>query len=151
MSILNAESVNTIRIVTIRENNEIKILSSVLRVGTSKSKNVDNWAAGGLCIEIDKNGVLTQYGYAKPKYGDKFEVHPDSKVKFKGFTIPYYDEVVNLVKKAHEKLYGIESIGWDVAVTQDGPVLIEGNDNWEISLMQINKGLKKEWKEFIKK
>lgn len=150
MNALYSGSVNTIRIVTVRENKEIKILSSGLRVGTTRSKNVDNWAAGGLYIEINNDGKLTKYGFAKPIYGGKLEVHPDTKIKFEGYQIPKYEEVVSLVKRAHNTLYGIHSIGWDVAITSDGPVLIEGNDNWEISLMQANHGLRNAWKQSLK-
>ena len=50
----------------------------------------------------------------------------------------------------HEKLGDIHSIGWDIAITKDGPIFIEGNDNWELSLMQAcNGGLKGEFEEFF--
>jgi hypothetical protein len=39
-------------------------------------------------------------------------------------------------KKLHSFFYGIHSIGWDIAITEDGPVFIEGNDNWEIPTFQ---------------
>ena len=146
MSKLNAKSVNTIRIVTVRNKDNISVLCSGLRVGTNISGNVDNWAAGGLYVEIDEKGKLKKYGFAKPKYGGKFEVHPDTKIKFEGYEIPYYNDVVNLVTRAHKTFYNIQSIGWDVAITKNGPILIEGNDNWEISLMQVNHGLKNEWR-----
>lgn len=150
MNRINPKSVNTIRIVTINNNNKITVLASGLRVGTKKSKNVDNWAAGGLYVEIEDDGKLTKYGFAKPKYGGKTDIHPDSNIKFKEFSIPEYKRVIELVTKAHKTLYGIHSIGWDVAITNEGPALIEGNDNWEISLMQVNHGLKKQWKSLLK-
>ncbi len=150
MNKLNPKSVNTIRIVTVRNKDKIEILCSGLRCGTARSNNVDNWAAGGLYIEIDEKGKLTKYGFAKPKYGGKTEIHPDTNIKFLGYQVPKYSEVIELVKKAHKTLYGIHSIGWDVAITDNGPILIEGNDNWEISLMQVNRGLKKKWKETLK-
>ena len=50
----------------------------------------------------------------------------------------------------HQKISYIWSIGWDVAITPDGPLFIEGNDNWEITLHQTENGLKERWNEFIK-
>lgn len=44
------------------------------------------------------------------------------------------------MKKAYGKLYRIDLIRWDIANTKAGPVIIEGDDNWKISIMQINKG-----------
>jgi hypothetical protein len=42
-------------------------------------------------------------------------------------------------------------IGWDIAITPDGPVFIEGNDNPEISGLQtVNGGLKGVLKKILK-
>lgn len=147
---LNPKSINTIRICTTNNKDSIQILCSGLRVGTNKSQNVDNWARGGIYIPINDNGKLYKYGFYKPQYGIKTDKHPDTKVTFEDYKIPYYEEVKKLVTQAHKKLYGIHSIGFDVAITDEGPVLIEGNDNWEISLMQARKGLKKEWLNSLK-
>ena len=151
MNILNKNSVNTIRIVTVNNGKNIEILSSVCRIGTKKSGNVDNWAAGGLCVVIDTDGKLTRYGFYKPGHGTKTSVHPDTNLKFENYQIPLYEEVKELVIKAHSLLYGIHSIGFDVAITKDGPVIIEANDNWEISLMQSMYGLKENWNKTLYK
>lgn len=80
------------------------------------------------------------------KFGKKISQHPDTKIEFNKFKVPMYEEALQLACKAHTYFYGVHSIGWDVALTSNGPMFIEGNDNWEISLMQAcSKGLKKEW------
>ena len=69
---------------------------------------------------------------------------------FEGFRIPYWNEVRELVKNVHAKLPDIRSIGWDVAITPNGPVLIEGNDNWEIGGPQdMEGGLKQRWNKMM--
>lgn len=147
---LGPNSINTIRIVTVNNGIEIKVLAAVCRMGVNS--NVDNWATGGIAVNINiETGKLDQYGYYKPGKGTKTAVHPITKVKFEDFKIPYWEEVKETVTRAHNSLYGIHSIGWDVAITNEGPALIEGNDNWEISLNQISKGLKKEWIECLYK
>lgn len=151
LSKLYSNSVNTIRIVTVRVNNDVHILSAILRVGTSGSNNVDNWAKGGLVIGITSEGKLQEFGYYKPHKGTKVKFHPDTGEKFDGLQIPYFDLIKATVIQAHKLFYGIHSIGWDVCVGEDGPILIEGNDNWEISLMQAAcEGLKKEWMSLVK-
>lgn len=143
-----SKSINTIRIVTVhnRQTNEIEVISAVLRVGTGNN-NVDNWAAGGLSIGINlENGRLHKFGFYKPGFGTKVEYHPDSNVVFDGYQLPFFDDVVGIVKRLHFYLKNVHSIGWDVAITPQGPCVIEGNDNWEISLMQAcDHGLKKEF------
>ncbi len=147
-----SKSVNTIRLVTIHDfkKNEILPLTAVLRVG--KGDNcVDNWAAGGLSIGIDiPTGTLKKYGFYKPGYGTKVTEHPDTTVVFEGYKIPYFDEAVEMALNYHRVLSNVHSIGWDIAILENGPTIIEGNDNWEISLMEIsNNGLKKEFEEYF--
>ena len=150
MNQLNPESVSTLRIVTTKKGTEVSVLSSLLRVGTKKSGNVDNWAAGGLAIGINSDGRLKKYGLYKPCHGRSTVQHPDTGVVFSEFVVPFYQESVDLVCRAHQLFYGIHSIGWDVAITDNGPVIIEGNDNWEISLMQAcNEGLLAKWNESL--
>lgn len=150
MNEVNPCCVNTLRMVTVSQNGEPKLLTAVMRIGTSQSGNVDNWAKGGLCVAIDDNGKLKEYAYYKPGHGGRVTTHPDTGLVFKDFEIPFYHEAKELILSVHKSLYGIHSIGWDVAITDDGPMLIEGNDNWEISLMQAaDKPLKKEWKQSL--
>lgn len=146
---LSPKCCNTIRIVTTCKNGNIDVFSAVLRCGVSSTGNVDNWSCGGIAIGIDSNGLLKKHGYYKPDFGTVTKQHPDTNIVFSGFKIPFYREAVELVKKAHYVLHQIPSIGWDVAITDNGPIIIEGNDNWEITLMQVcNKGLKNEWNHF---
>jgi hypothetical protein len=79
----------------------------------------------------------------KPQFGTLVSVHPDTGVVFKDFKIPYYEDAVKLVCQAHTFFYNVRSIGWDVAISELGPVIIEGNDNWEITSIQAIYGGKK--------
>lgn len=150
MNVLNPSAINTYRIVTVNKEGKIYLLTALLRVGTEKTGNVDNWAAGGLAIGINENEYLKEYGFYKPIYGTKIDTHPDTKIKFSEFQAPEYREAVELACRAHRTLYGIRAIGWDVAISDNGPVFIEGNDNWEISLNQAcDRPLRKDWEEVI--
>lgn len=150
MNVINPKALNTYRIVTVNKNGKTNLLTAVLRVGTKKTGNVDNWAAGGLVIGISDTGCLKEYGFYKPIYGTKINVHPDTGIKFSEFRAPEYKQAVELACRAHKTLYGIPSIGWDIAVSDHGPVFIEGNDNWEISLNQAgDRPLRMEWEKVI--
>lgn len=150
MESLNSSSINTLRIITIHNNDDsISVFGILLRVGTKKSGCVDNSSQGGIVVPVSVSGKLNEFGFQKPGYGGITNIHPDSKTVFSDFKIPYFDEAISLVKKAHEALYTIHSIGWDVAITPSGPILIEGNDNWEIQSIQAIAGLKNEWKKYL--
>ncbi len=142
-------SINTLRIVTINphhssDENDIVLIGCVLRMGAHGS-NVDNWSKGGVVAKVNSDGFLDEYGFFKPGYGTKTKFHPDTKVEFKGTKIPFFNEAVRVTKQFHSHLNNIFSIGWDVAITVDGPVFIEGNDNWGCDSIQICHGSIKEY------
>ncbi len=136
MQRLYPHSVNTLRIVTARKGDDISLLSSVCRIGAGGNVR-DNWCSGGIAVGIDKDsGILQKYGFFNPKYGRKVTCHPDTNVPLEGFSIPYYHDAVQTARQLHLFFYGLHSVGWDIAITQDGPVFIEGNDDWGIRVIQ---------------
>lgn len=145
---LNPSCVNTIRIVTLANGKrEIGVFSAFLRLGVTENSFVDNRAKGGLGVGINlKTGCLKKYGFAHDAFGTKTKVHPVTKVEFEDYQIPYWKEVIELVINAHKQFYELQSIGWDIVITPNGPVILEGNDDWEIGGPQdTGGGLKKEW------
>ena len=148
---LYPNAVNTIRLVTIRKRGgEPRLLAKMQRIGTSKSNNVDNWAAGGIAVGIEGNGFLKRWGLYKYMYGRKTDCHPDSGVRFSDFKVPMLEEAIALVLNLHRYFYNIHSIGWDVALTPEGPVVVEGNENWDMGLAQAcDRPLRKEFMDSI--
>ena len=151
MSALHPASINTMRLITVKNpvDGIVSLLPSILRIGTGDSI-VDNTSRGGIAVGIDtETGRLKKYGFYKPEYGLKVDVHPDSNIRFENYEIPYFKEAKEMAIRFHEFL-DIHSVGWDIAICPDGPVFIEGNDNWEINGPQIcNGGMKKAFKKFF--
>ena len=139
------KSVNTLRILTVMDKGTGKAVSVAgeVRFGAHGSV-VDNLAAGGVAVGIDlKTGQLSEFGICKKGGAKRTPCHPDSLVRFDDVRIPFVQEAVDLAEKLHEKLSSIRVIGWDIAITSDGPIFIEGNDNAEISGLQtVNGGLR---------
>jgi len=134
---IHSKSVNTVRIVTSkRKDGTIFVSNAQFRCGANGS-TIDNWWAGGMIVGINlDNGQLSEYGFYKPGYGTKAKIHPNSKIKFENYQLPYWEEVMEQVINAHQFFYGLFSIGWDVAITNEGPILIEANEDWEVSMPQ---------------
>lgn len=148
MKLLNSEAVNTIRIITVNKNGNVYLFGALIRIGTKLTGEKDNTSQGGVAVGVKDDGFLMEYGFRKPQFGGITYEHPDTHVIFKEFQIPYYKEAVKLCCKVHKNFYNIRSIGWDVAITPEGPVFIEGNDNWELqSIQAIKHGLRKEVEE----
>lgn len=152
LSALHESSINSIRLVTIKnvKTGNVSVFPSILRVGTGGSF-VDNTSQGGLALGIDmQTGKLYEYGFYKPQFGTKVPKHPDSGIIFKDYTIPYFEEAKKTAMMLHTMLPDVYSIGWDVAIGKEGPIFIEGNDNWEINGPQIcHGGLKKVFYEML--
>ena len=152
MSELYSKSVNTMRLVTVRslKDGNIHIMPSILRVGANGSF-VDNTSQGGLAVGFNlETGQLNKYGFHKPKFGLRTEIHPDSRVRLSEFYIPFIKEAEEKAMYFHSMLKDIHSIGWDIAIGENGPIFVEGNDNWEINGPQVgNHGLKKEFEEYF--
>ena len=144
---INPSCVNTIRFVTILDNEKrAQEFAHFLRIGVGDSIK-DNRATGGYAVNINSVGVLASRAIG---HHDSITVHPDTGTVFDGFQIPFWDEVRDLVKRVHEQLPDIKSIGWDVAITPNGPVLIEGNDNWEMGGPQdMEGGLRERWNKMM--
>ena len=77
------------------------------------------------CGSPDPNGYLLREGVASTICS-----HPDSGIVFSELLIPYLAESIELAKSAHRWMPYMYSIGWDVAITPNGPLLLEGNDDW---------------------
>lgn len=135
MNRLCASSCNTIRIMTFNNKGNPEILWAGLRIGNGIN-SVDNFHAQGMATEIDlDSGKLIRPALDKDL--NEFTYHPTSKVKIEGFKIPYFEEVKKMVKEASLESDKILVVGWDVAVTDKGPVIIEGNRRPGFDVVQV--------------
>jgi hypothetical protein len=127
---LNPSALNSIRIDTFRGGaKEPRILSAFLRVG-GPGNVVDNVAAGGVFIGIDLetgrlNGVARNYFHGSMACRT-FKTSPATGIAFAGFQVPCFAEVRRLVLDAAAYLPPA-LVGWDVGISETGPVLIEAN------------------------
>ncbi|WP_179344850.1 sugar-transfer associated ATP-grasp domain-containing protein [Winogradskyella ursingii] len=126
---IHASSVNTMRILTlVTSSNDVKVVYAGFRLGVGDSV-VDNSSSGGFFIgtNMDK-GTLDEHGFYLIEYGGgKVYEHPDNGFKLEGFKIPFFKEACELAKKGVELLPD-GFIGWDVAITPNGPTIVEAND-----------------------
>lgn len=132
---LNPSCVNTLRLITIHNGQRVENFSNMLRIGV-KNSLVDNLSQGGLGCTIHSNGTLHETAYDKCGINKWITHHPDSNVAFDEFKIPFYKEALDLVIKMHETFLCLFIIGWDVAITETGPVVLEGNPLGEVMYLQ---------------
>ena len=140
LGVFHPTSVNTIRLRVFRFDDRVEILPSNLRIGSGDSV-VDNTGKGGISAALDKDGVVVA---ACDNKGNYYEVHPDTGVRIIGFRVPRWEEAIALANKLCQIVPKVRYIGWDIALTEKGWVVIEGNDNgmFEGIQMPLQKGFR---------
>ncbi|MBR4396189.1 MAG: hypothetical protein IKT01_07385 [Eubacteriaceae bacterium] len=126
MSSLNPTSVNGIRLLTLLgDDGEVIYKYPFIKIGRNGSF-VDNGGAGGLLALIDeKTGIVVTKGIAES--GESFAVHPDTGTPIPGFQIPDWEQALELGRKLAPITPRVRYIGWDIAHTDSGWVVVEGN------------------------
>ena len=120
---LYGKSVNSLRIFTFYDGKDSYFLQAILKVGNNGV--IDNFSSGGMYAFVDDKGIVITP--AIDKDDNIFGIHPISKKQILGFKVPLFDEAIKLVLEAAKELPQIKYIGWDVAISENGPCIIEGN------------------------
>lgn len=151
---LSVNAVNSIRIVTVKDiNGNIKAPFIASRIATGYA-HVDNCSLGGASCILDSEGVVNYDYFANIPIIKYYDRNIITGFKFKGFKFPYFKESISLCIEAAKRCES-HFIGWDVAITENGPVLIEANRAPSFDLFQAkgqlenNRGKLKELEEAL--
>lgn len=135
MMSINSSSVNTLRVVVQNENGKMQLKTCIIRMGRS-GKEVDNSAQGGVSVKVDlKTGELAARATAEHGGGVITE-HPDSKRKFAGMVINNWENIKLQIERIANKLIDYNDIALDIAITEEGVLLIEFNFRYGIEHQQ---------------
>ena len=147
---LHPQSVNTLRMPAINYGDRVEILHPVLRIGRGDAI-VDNGGSGGISCGVDLDtGVIYS---AVDEEGRDYVKHPDTGVVLLGYRVPFWEEAKAFVCELAQVIPDNHYTGWDIALTDKGWVLQEGNDRGGFMLIQITtgKGFRPEIDRIIKK
>lgn len=148
---LYPDAVNIIRVQTVYAKGRCNFLGATLTIGY-KNK-IANASADSIFTLVDvKTGQVSTDGC---DYNDNTYInHPETGVHFKGFQIPMWEEVLTMLEKAAARVPEIGYVGWDVAITEYGPVIIEGNNDggyvgYQLAELCNGRGLKEVYQKFL--
>ena len=117
-------SVNTIRVATLLGDKQEGIVYARIRIGNGRV--MDNVDCGGMAAPVDlATGIIC--GLGADKAGNVYENHPMTGTRIPGTKIPYWNEVCEMCLAAMHVVPQVRFVAWDVAITEDGPLFIEGN------------------------
>ena len=121
LSKLHPASINTIRIVTLNQ----KIVAAFLRIGNDNNV-VDNFNHGGLVAPINIETGIIDY-LAIDKQMNIYERHPLTNESILWFQIPKWPRIKRFIAQASKEVPEVGYVGWDIAITENGPVVVEAN------------------------
>jgi glutathione synthase/RimK-type ligase-like ATP-grasp enzyme len=136
---VNCGTLATIRIVTCRnESGAYEVTNAAFRMPRVSGSAVDNFHAGGIASAVDittgRLGAATDLGLS-PNSG-WFTTHPITGAAIEGRHLPLWREARALVERAHPHFSDFAVIGWDVAILEDGPCIIEANGAPDLDIIQ---------------
>ncbi len=148
MAKLHPQSVNTLRIITIKMKDRTVNFYPFIRVGLGDAF-VDNGGAGGAICALDpETGVVVGAATEERVF---YTEHPDTHEPLVGFRVPYYEQAVELAKELAEVVPQCRLVGWDLALTEDGWDLVEANTGPTV-LVQIASqvGVRRQYEALLK-
>ncbi len=136
---LNNDALATVRAITcLDESGTPELLGAVLRMAIGDNHVVDNLHAGGIAASVDletgRLGLASNLGMdCSLGWLDR---HPTSGARIAGLKLPFWKEFRAFTEGAHRAFADRILIGWDVAITPNGLVLVEGNGVPDLDIMQ---------------
>lgn len=122
---------------------DFRILSAITPTGTVAIIAAQAWlgitgqaATQHITAVVDDDGRLGTPLFAGYR---PLTHHPDTGADLTNVLVPHWRDALDLVKRAHRQVPEFAHfpfLGWDVAITHDGPVLIETNVGWDSTYLQ---------------
>lgn len=142
------QTLNTIRILTGSRSvsRSPLILSAILKTGKASSFPTDNWqrGKGGISakIDIETGRVGLALGYdSSSRTRRPFAFHPETGAAISGETVPGWPAIKQLMIQVAGRLPFPGIVGWDVALSPDGIVIVEGNGIPGIDIHEAHESL----------
>lgn len=126
---INPLALNTLRVLAVRLPTGPVIAVAEHKWGTARSGAVDNISAGGLESVVDLATGQLGPAILLTQDGRRVELdrHPDTDAEITGVLVPHWSAVRDLALQLMDRFPELEHVGWDLAVSDQGPRVIEGN------------------------
>ena len=133
--------VNPMRIRTICVDGEVRYVSTYICIAPADAY-FSNVVRCGVAVGLDETGKCTTDGFCEmPEREGRYQVLPGTDIRLDTIIIPGVQEAIELAKEAHRATPQIFAMGWDVAVTDEGPIIIEGNSRYGTCTYQAVSGI----------
>ena len=132
---INPKVVNSFRIVTVVKDNKAYVIANALRVNQFDSEVIG--CTNDIYFSLNEKGKISSK--VIDDYGNVYKTHPMTSKEFSKVVIPGVKEAFEMCKKAALEVPEVRYVGWDVAFTDNGPVMVEGNEYPGYGILQFFK------------
>jgi hypothetical protein len=139
LAAVTAGALPTVRIVTcLNEHGDPEVIGAVFRMSIGRNVTVDNFHAGGIAanVELDTGRLSRATNMGSDARLGWLSSHPDTGAKIEGRPLPLWADAKALAIAAHRHFDDRVVVGWDIAILDDGPIVIEGNGNPDLDILQ---------------
>ena len=136
---LCAGALSCVRTVTCKNRDGgFEVTNAAFRMAMRNDTTVDGLHRGGMVSKVDLDtgalGQATDLGF-RPHIGWR-DINPHTGVQITGRVLPMWDDLKALAERAHAAFPHKVAVGWDIAITEDGPVIVEGNGSPCVDIIQ---------------
>ncbi len=119
-----------------KKNGKISVHFAIFKMPVGKS--IISNLSGSIISPVNiENGEIGEAISIRKPF-ELIEFHPEGKGKIPGTRLPYWNAAKETCLKAHQSFLDTAFIGWDVAFTQNGIKLLEGNTGWGVEEWQLS-------------
>lgn len=134
-------AIGTVRVVTVMQDGVPLVLYTVWKIPAPDAMSDNFWQSGSMIAEVEvSSGQIKQVRRGTGMNVEQIESHPVSKSKLAGFVLPHWQDILTLAQNCHRLTPENGILGWDIAITPDGPLVIECNTSPFHTLYQMATG-----------
>jgi len=142
--LMPGEALGTLRVVTAHDGQQASVMYAFVKA-VVPGQQLDNFcrgSTGNILVGVDAETGVMHEGFravdsSAPWLLDRIRAHPDTGFGFEGAPLPHWSACRDLALRAASEFPYLRSIGWDIAATDRGPHIIEGNCGWSPDFPQL--------------
>jgi len=134
------QTVATIRVVTLLTKGDCHLLGAMWKI-PRLGMVADNTWRGNLIASVDvETGRVGRALAAYSAVAQRHSNHPDTGAAIDGLTLPFWPDLCRVARRAAGLIHVLPLVGWDIAITSGGPMIVEANTSPSLDMLQYVTG-----------
>jgi hypothetical protein len=128
----------SVRIMALLDGAEATIVRAVCKIPAPGNWADNFWRAGNMLAAVDiETGRIIRVTRGTGNATEEGFPHPETGQPIESWTVPDWTEVIRIARLAATTTWGFRTQAWDIALTDEGPTLLEVNRGGDLNLVQL--------------